>query len=323
MDETISADELFAQICATYRERLVRVAGAKIAAGLYSLRGFEEDLVQDALIQLLVELRGPNAARVREVFAVAPMTVLRRKLSHAICAHMQLKRNVVVSLFDELDDRTLADPYGFVDDAVAWLDSYRIVADAPGLCRSALALYLIDDLPLDRVASILGLSLNGVRDRIRRGLHDLRAVYGVDVAGRRSAEAAAKRVALVAAYRASLASGAPLAINEVARRFRRTQRDVLADLAAAGVCVAPAAPLKVPAAVDALRALAVAEAWGLGAELPTVGALTARFGFSKTCIRRALALMAEAGWIRLPGRAGCRAVVVSLSLYASAPAVNR
>ena len=62
-----------------------------------------------------------------------------------------------------------------------WLegeDLRRALADLPHGQRAAIVLHFYVGLPLEEVASALGIGIAGVKARINRGLHRLRATLG-------------------------------------------------------------------------------------------------------------------------------------------------
>ena len=66
------------------------------------------------------------------------------------------------------------------EDWLAGADLRRAVAELPPGERAAILLHFYDDLPLDQVATALGIGQAGVKSRINRGLRKLRRTLGTD-----------------------------------------------------------------------------------------------------------------------------------------------
>ena len=133
-------------------------------------RALAEDLVQEACLALVREVRAVPTARLEIGWLI--VVLRRRYLDHLRRMRRErgrLERGAARSAVD------LSEPdWGSVDDAVALDALGKLSADQ----RTALVLRYVDDLPVREVAAMLGRSVAATESLLARGRNQLALLLG-------------------------------------------------------------------------------------------------------------------------------------------------
>lgn len=119
-------------------------------------RPLAEDLAQDALI--LAEADWERVRRLDSPVAWVRRVALNRSMNER--RRMRRQHHALNRI-----DRPAVSGVGEADDGVLWA-AVRQLSDKQ---RTAIALYYVDDLPLDEIASVLGCSAGTVKTHLQRG----------------------------------------------------------------------------------------------------------------------------------------------------------
>ena len=124
-----------------------------------------EDLVQETLAKVYVRWRKPFGARIDNPAAYAQTALTRTFLSG------RRRRSSGEQPYADLPDSPVDDGTAAAD---ARLALHAALAELPPADRAVLVLRYLDDLPVEEVARLLGLSSGAVRNRSMRALARVR-----------------------------------------------------------------------------------------------------------------------------------------------------
>lgn len=128
-----------------------------------------EDLVQETLAKVYVRWRRPFGGRIDNPAAYAQTALVRTFLSS------RRRRSSTELSYADLPDRPAADPVEGRVVRLALLEALAALAPAD---RAVLVLRYLDDLGVEEVATVMGVSPGAVRNRSMRALARIRPLVG-------------------------------------------------------------------------------------------------------------------------------------------------